>query len=381
MPVLPAAAATKKDAATTPPTSKEKEEERKSRTEPNAEEEPILGPLPILEMQPTPKQEPLPLCFALPLPAPIPDEVQAAPAPQASPELEVQALRPAIPNLPASVRAVPMKAKASALAEPELLSALQLPVKDAPKDKPLGEIAFEAKLTQAQTTPARPTQATPQATTPPVPQPPAPTSPPVPNSEAKAPEKPASATEMAAPAPASRQAVLPHNAEPAVKVLEAAVSPVPVPTTERSVSSAPRTEVAAPPAAPASDIPDLAAPRTEPARDISFRIASAQNDAVDVKLVDRAGQIHVAVRSADPVLTQSLQANVTDLASKLDKAGFQTETMIPNRSEPVQQPQQNQSFQNFQQDRRAPQQELPSRKKRTAAPTSTFTLNPIQENA
>ncbi len=109
------------------------------------------------------------------------------------------------------------------------------------------------------------------------------------------------------------------------------------------------------------DIPETAAPRTEPARDISFRIGSANADAVDIKLTERAGQVRVAVHSADPVLTRSLQANVTELAGKLEHSGFHAETFLPSGAEP----QANPNFQDSPKDRRAPHYEPQRQKKRS----------------
>jgi hypothetical protein len=65
-----------------------------------------------------------------------------------------------------------------------------------------------------------------------------------------------------------------------------------------------------------------------PVRDVTVRL-SADNQQVDVKLVDRGGHLHVAVHSADPVLSADLRASVHDLVGGLEKSGFRTETWQP----------------------------------------------------
>jgi hypothetical protein len=122
------------------------------------------------------------------------------------------------------------------------------------------------------------------------------------------------------------------------------------------------------------DLPEPATPRTEPARDISFRIHSATNP-VDIKLTDRAGEIHVAVRSMDPLLTKSLQANVSELAGKLEKAGFHTETFIPGKLETLREPQASATFQDAPRDRRAPQDQQPRPKKPVRPSGATFEIS------
>ena len=123
------------------------------------------------------------------------------------------------------------------------------------------------------------------------------------------------------------------------------------------------------------DIPESAPPRTEPARDISFRIASANAEPVDIKLTERSGQVRVAVHSADPALTRSLQANVTELAGKLERSGFHAETFIPNRAEPGRESHANPNFQDSPKDRRAPHYEPPRPKKFSRSSQTDFQVN------
>jgi hypothetical protein len=50
---------------------------------------------------------------------------------------------------------------------------------------------------------------------------------------------------------------------------------------------------------------------------------------VDIKLLDRGGELHFAVHSANPDLTTDLRATVHDLVGGLEKSGFHTDTWQP----------------------------------------------------
>ena len=261
---------------------------------------------------------------------------------------------------------------------------------------PPSPIAFEAKLTPVETKnpdqpkAQTPTSAVPQATTQFQAEPVTQKDADAPQSDAKHPDKAATPDVKTVRETdtliSANQPHLTHTAETSAKVVNEAAVPVSTPHTTVASSHTPAQEKAAPATVPSSDIDELPALKTEPARDISFRVASNDSNAVDVTLVDRAGQIHVNVRSADPSLTQSLQSNVAELAGKLEQSGFHAETSIPNHTGSVSDPQQSSAFQNSQQQqqeqqqRRAPQQNFEQQKKRNAN-TEIFTLTPDQENA
>jgi len=67
---------------------------------------------------------------------------------------------------------------------------------------------------------------------------------------------------------------------------------------------------------------------SQPVRDVTLHLTS-DSQSVDVKLVDRGGELHVAVHSADPVLTTDLRSRVHDLIGGLEKSGFRAETWQP----------------------------------------------------
>jgi hypothetical protein len=77
----------------------------------------------------------------------------------------------------------------------------------------------------------------------------------------------------------------------------------------------------------AAALPDTSAsPKSEPLRDLSLRIGTSPTNQVEVKLQERAGELHVAVLSSSPALTTDLRQQVGDLVGKLDRAGYHAET-------------------------------------------------------
>jgi len=80
--------------------------------------------------------------------------------------------------------------------------------------------------------------------------------------------------------------------------------------------------------------------RSQPLREISVLIPQpaaegTKPEAVEVRLLDRAGQVHVAVRTGDARLSQSLGAQLGDLVTQLEHSGYRTETWRPADSTAV----------------------------------------------
>ncbi len=72
----------------------------------------------------------------------------------------------------------------------------------------------------------------------------------------------------------------------------------------------------------ATDAPRSTAP-AEPMRNISLQLPGTRG--VEIRLTDRAGQIHVDVRSGDAALTQDLRGNLHELVNSLERKGFSAE--------------------------------------------------------
>jgi hypothetical protein len=109
------------------------------------------------------------------------------------------------------------------------------------------------------------------------------------------------------------------------------------PQDARAVPSESPREGAAPPSRPAADTERTpAAPHTVmpqavrdtqpngPARDIRLEVASGDRR-VEVRLMERAGEVHVAVRTPDAQLAGDLRANLPSLAARLEQSGMRAE--------------------------------------------------------
>jgi hypothetical protein len=72
--------------------------------------------------------------------------------------------------------------------------------------------------------------------------------------------------------------------------------------------------------------------RTGVAQEISIRISPADSPAVDLRVVERAGQLHVDVRTQDSAMQSSLRQDLGSLTNSLERAGYHTETFIPSQS-------------------------------------------------
>ena len=69
--------------------------------------------------------------------------------------------------------------------------------------------------------------------------------------------------------------------------------------------------------------------QASPTREISLRLADADAAKVDVRLTERAGKVHVAVRTDDRELSRSLQSDLGELVGRLERKGYNTETLTP----------------------------------------------------
>lgn len=84
----------------------------------------------------------------------------------------------------------------------------------------------------------------------------------------------------------------------------------------------------------ASETANAAAPQAATAggieiRDISLRIARAENPVVDLRVIERGGEIHVTVRTPDTGLETLLRRDLGALTNSLERAGYRAETYVP----------------------------------------------------
>jgi hypothetical protein len=95
-------------------------------------------------------------------------------------------------------------------------------------------------------------------------------------------------------------------------------------------------EAAAALSQPAKDIAlaDLRAesgPQRTPAplKDISIQVGQTPQERVELHLTERAGELRVAVRAADPEMAHTLRQALPELVNRLEENGFRTEAWRP----------------------------------------------------
>ena len=154
-------------------------------------------------------------------------------------------------------------------------------------------------------------------------------------------------------------ATMPHDAVPAAKAsttvaavdekVKAATNADDTSLTHATPASttsanAARTENSTAPAAPkptsleqpatnlgaAKDIDESSA--SQPLREVTIRIATDTSQSADVRMLERNGEIQVAVRASDPVLASSLRSDVNNLVSSLSVDGISAEVWHPGMS-------------------------------------------------
>jgi len=93
-------------------------------------------------------------------------------------------------------------------------------------------------------------------------------------------------------------------------------------------------EQAAGPRAVEIEPPDAPPANSAQVRDVRMQVTGSENQRVDVRVLDRGGELRVSVRADDPSLVRSLQDNMADLSTRLDQAHFRSEIWTP-RTEAV----------------------------------------------
>jgi len=107
-------------------------------------------------------------------------------------------------------------------------------------------------------------------------------------------------------------------------------------------NAGPRAAVPTAPTAP----PERVAPEKSaapPVKSVALEFTPDGTRDVKVRLSERGGEVHVSVHSTDPAVTKDLRAGVTDLASVLERAGYDAKAWAGDRQQqgnPQQQEQQ-----------------------------------------
>jgi len=76
-----------------------------------------------------------------------------------------------------------------------------------------------------------------------------------------------------------------------------------------------------------ADVPPASVPS---AHQIVVRVAPADAAPVDLQVTQRAGEVHVAVRTPDLNLQSSLRQDLPELVNSLERAGYRAETYTPH---------------------------------------------------
>jgi hypothetical protein len=110
------------------------------------------------------------------------------------------------------------------------------------------------------------------------------------------------------------------NITPVVRTEVAKESPI---RPEKTATPEPAAQTVRTAAVPASDVKTSA-----PAREIQLQVNQG-TQRVDVRVMDRGGEVHVAVRTPDAQLAGALRGDLPTLSAKLEQAGFRAETWHP----------------------------------------------------
>ena len=103
-------------------------------------------------------------------------------------------------------------------------------------------------------------------------------------------------------------------------------------------ASVPRTPAKAdPPMRASATVPEAAVPaeratavKSTPASEISLSVPGRNQDGVQVRVVERAGEVHVTVRTPDGELARDLRQDLSQLVARLEQKGYQAETWRPS---------------------------------------------------
>jgi len=84
----------------------------------------------------------------------------------------------------------------------------------------------------------------------------------------------------------------------------------------------------------ASSLPEDQAAGIQPVKTVQVQINGADDQKVDLKLVEKSGALTMSVRSSDAALTKSLQQNLPDLTTRLSDQQIRAEWWRPDTQQP-----------------------------------------------
>jgi hypothetical protein len=79
----------------------------------------------------------------------------------------------------------------------------------------------------------------------------------------------------------------------------------------------------------AAEQPQAPKPAAEPLKQLSIQLGQGQQERVDLRVVERGGEVQVAVRAANPDVAQGLRQGLTELVGRLEQNGYRAEAWRP----------------------------------------------------
>ena len=71
------------------------------------------------------------------------------------------------------------------------------------------------------------------------------------------------------------------------------------------------------------------ASKAAPLKDLSIQVAQSDREGVELRVVEREGELHIAVRTGDADLAHGLRQGLPELVNRLDQGGYRTEAWRP----------------------------------------------------
>lgn len=75
--------------------------------------------------------------------------------------------------------------------------------------------------------------------------------------------------------------------------------------------------------------PDATGKAAGPLKELSIQVGQTQQDRVELRVVDRSGEVQVAVRATSPDVAEGLRQGLSDLVGRLEQNGYRTEAWRP----------------------------------------------------
>jgi hypothetical protein len=79
----------------------------------------------------------------------------------------------------------------------------------------------------------------------------------------------------------------------------------------------------------AAEQPESPKPAAEPLKQLSVQLGQGQQERVDLHVVERGGEVQVAVRAANPDVAEGLRQGLSDLVGRLEQSGYRAEAWRP----------------------------------------------------